>query len=180
MSNKAKTDLKSLDINKVTQILVEHVKLIPKFFDFCKEEEKKKQLLNEITIKAKIIANEYVQNKTNEITKQKKIDEQFTQLNNQRINMEKAVNETRQQLENAKRNWEQEKRNLMNQIEEQRRAEQQRNANNQNQNVDIENLARRAINGEFGNGQARRNRLGNLFPAVQNRVNEILGYSKRY
>ena len=180
MSNKAKTDLKSLDVNKVTQILVEHIKLIPKFFDFCKEAEKKNQLLNEITIKAKIIANEYVRNKTNEINKQKKIDEHFTQLNNQRINMEKVVNETRQQLENAKRNWEQEKRNLMNQIEEQRRAEQQRNANNQNQNVDIENLARRAINGEFGNGQERRNRLGNLFPAVQNRVNEILGYPKRY
>ena len=178
MSNKAKTDLKSLDVNKVTQILVEHIKLIPKFFDFCKEEEKKNQLLNEITIKAKIIANEYVQNKTNEIAKQKKIDEHFTQLNNQRINMEKAVNETRQQLENAQRNWEQEKNNLIHQIEEQRRAQQQQSANNQN--VDIENLARRAINGEVGNGQERRNRLGNLFPAVQNRVNEILGYSKRY
>ena len=178
MSNKAKTDLKTLDVNKVTQILVEHIKLIPKFFDFCKEEEKKNQLLNEITIKAKIIANEYVQNKTNEINKQKKIDEQFTQLNNERINMVKAVNETRQQLENAKRNWEQEKNNLIHQIEEQRRAQQQQSANNQN--VDIENLARRAINGEFGNGQERRNRLGNLFPAVQNRVNEILGYPKRY
>ena len=178
MSNKAKTDLKTLDVNKVTQILVEHIKLIPKFFDFCKEEEKKNQLLNEITIKAKIIANEYVQNKTNEIAKQKKIDEQFTQLNNERINMVKAVNETRQQLENAKRNWEQEKNNLIHQIEEQRRAQQQQSANNQN--VDIENLARRVINGEFGNGQERRNRLGNLFPAVQNRVNEILGFPKRY
>ena len=82
MSNKAKTDLKSLDVNKVTQILVEHIKLIPKFFDFCKEEEKKNQLLNEITIKAKIIANEYVQNKTNEITKQKK-RQKFLSFNKQ-------------------------------------------------------------------------------------------------
>jgi hypothetical protein len=179
MSNKAKTDLKSLDVNQVSQKLIEHVNLIPKFFDFCKNDiQKKNQLLNEIIIKAKIIANEYVQNKTNEINKQKKIDEHFTQLNNQRINMEKVVNETRQQLENAKRNWEQEKNNLIHQIEEQRRAQQQQSANNQN--VDIENLARRAINGEFGNGQERRNRLGNLFPAVQNRVNEILGYPKRY
>ena len=92
--------------------------------------------------------------------------------------MVKAVNETRQQLENAKRNWEQEKNNLIHQIEEQRRAQQQQSANNQN--ADIENLARRVIKGEFGNGQERRNRLGNLFPAVQNRVNEILGFSKRY
>lgn len=41
--------------------------------------------------------------------------------------------------------------------------------------VDIDDLARRAINGEFGNGDARRAALGANYEAVQARVNELLG-----
>ncbi len=41
--------------------------------------------------------------------------------------------------------------------------------------VDIDDLARRVINGEFGNGDARRNALGDNYSAVQARVNEMLG-----
>ena len=41
-------------------------------------------------------------------------------------------------------------------------------------------MARRVINGEFGNSQERRFRLGPLFIPVQNRVNELLGISKRF
>ena len=44
----------------------------------------------------------------------------------------------------------------------------------------INDLARRVINGEFGNGQERRNRLGNLYPSVRNREYEIIGIPKRY
>jgi len=40
---------------------------------------------------------------------------------------------------------------------------------------DIENLARRAIAGEFGNGDARHAALGDLYGAVQARINEIYG-----
>lgn len=40
--------------------------------------------------------------------------------------------------------------------------------------VDIEDLARRTIRGEFGNGQARKDALGSNYDAVQKRVNEIL------
>ncbi len=43
------------------------------------------------------------------------------------------------------------------------------------QQVDIDDLARRVINGEFGNGDARRNALGDSYAAVQARVNEMLG-----
>lgn len=35
-------------------------------------------------------------------------------------------------------------------------------------------LQRRVINGEFGNGQERRDRLGSDYDAVQARVNEML------
>ncbi len=41
--------------------------------------------------------------------------------------------------------------------------------------VDIDDLARRVINGEFGNGDDRRNVLGSNYSAVQARVNEMLG-----
>ncbi len=43
------------------------------------------------------------------------------------------------------------------------------------QQVDIDDLARRVINGEFGNGDARRSALGDNYSAVQARVNEMLG-----
>ena len=43
------------------------------------------------------------------------------------------------------------------------------------QPVDIDDLARRVINGEFGNGDDRRNALGTNYDAVQARVNEMLG-----
>lgn len=41
--------------------------------------------------------------------------------------------------------------------------------------VDVDGLARRVINGEFGNGDARRQALGSNYEAVQARVNELLG-----
>ena len=44
----------------------------------------------------------------------------------------------------------------------------------------IDDLADETIRGGFGNGQERRDNLGTLYPFVQNRVNEKLGYSKRH
>ena len=41
-------------------------------------------------------------------------------------------------------------------------------------NVDIEQLASDVINGKYGNGNERKNKLGNLYEEVQKRVNEIL------
>ena len=39
----------------------------------------------------------------------------------------------------------------------------------------IEILAKRVIKGEFGNGKERKNKLGELYPYVQNKVNKMLG-----
>ena len=39
---------------------------------------------------------------------------------------------------------------------------------------DVGDLARRVINGEFGNGEERKRRLGSNYAAVQHRVNEML------
>ena len=41
-------------------------------------------------------------------------------------------------------------------------------------NVDIEQLARDVIAGKYGNGNERKNKLGNLYEEVQKRVNEML------
>ncbi len=40
--------------------------------------------------------------------------------------------------------------------------------------VDIDSLAWAVINGDYGNGEERRQRLGSNYDAVQCRVNEIL------
>lgn len=39
----------------------------------------------------------------------------------------------------------------------------------------MDDLARRVINGEFGNGDARKAALGSRYAEVQARVNELLG-----
>ena len=46
--------------------------------------------------------------------------------------------------------------------------------------ADIDDLARRTINGEFGNGDARKKALGSSYAAVQARVNEMLGGRSSY
>ena len=40
--------------------------------------------------------------------------------------------------------------------------------------VDIDALARAVINGDYGNGEERKRRLGANYAAVQRRVNEML------
>lgn len=46
--------------------------------------------------------------------------------------------------------------------------------NNVSHETDIEELAKRVIKGEFGNGEERKQKLRNLYNEVQKRVNEIL------
>ena len=48
------------------------------------------------------------------------------------------------------------------------------NSVNNSTNIDIEQIARAVIRGEYGNGQERKEKLGNLYNEVQKRVNEIL------
>ena len=48
------------------------------------------------------------------------------------------------------------------------------NSVNNSNNVDIEQMARDVIAGKYGNGQERKDRLGNIYDQVQARVNEIL------
>ena len=52
------------------------------------------------------------------------------------------------------------------------------NSDKPQSDVDIENLAHRVINGEFGSGEERKVLLGGNYEKVQQRVNEILGVNK--
>ena len=212
MTNKSKSDLRSLNANEITEKLVEHINLIPKFFDFCKDNERKKEIINEIRISARQIAQDYINNKTEEIKKTKQHEEITKNLQNMIILEEKrAKEEEKKRIELENRLQEQERKRkeleiIRGQQDQQRiqeienlkriiqgiREENERRENERRENEKrriaegnehrayIENLARRTINGEFGNGQTRKDRLGHLFPEVQNRVNEILGFSKRY
>lgn len=45
---------------------------------------------------------------------------------------------------------------------------------NVSQETNIEELARKVINGDYGNGEERKQKLGNLYNEVQKRINEIL------
>ena len=212
MTNKSKSDLRSLNANEITEKLVEHINLIPKFFNFCKDNERKKEIINEIRISARQIAQDYINNKTEEIKKTKQHEEITKNLQNMIILEEKrAKEEEKKRIELENRLQEQERKRkeleiIRGQQDQQRiqeienlkriiqgiREENERRENERRENEKrriaegnehrayIENLARRTINGEFGNGQTRKDRLGHLFPEVQNRVNEILGFSKRY
>ena len=230
MTNKAKSDLRSLNLNEITEKLVEYIKSIPKFFDFCKDDERKKEVINEIRISARQIAQDYINNKNADIKKEKQHQEITKNLQNmiqleekkikeeekKRIDAENRLreqerkrekediirkqkeqqreqeiaslkkiilDERKKREENEKRIREEEERRRREEEERRRREDEERRRREQEGNdhrAYIENLARRVINGDFGNGQERKNKLGHLYPEVQNRVNEILGYAKRH
>ena len=234
MNNKSKTDLNTLNLNEVTEILVQHIEMIPKFFDFCKENERKKEVLEQIKINAKQIAQEYLNRKNKEIKEKTEHEEMTKNLQNvikaeearykeeekrrkeaERIAEEQKrkveqeqklrqqeVEKTRNEINNLKKVIEDEKRRREEEnrrrieeenrrrreeenrrrIEEEnrRRAEEENRRRAEEHRRYIDDLATKVINGQFGNGQARRNALGNLFNEVQNRVNERLGFAKRY
>ena len=92
--------------------------------------------------------------------------------------MLREAEERRQEAERAaerERRRRQEEENRRRQEEENRRRWQE-----EEHRRHIDDLAQRVINGEFGSGQTRMNRLGNEFKEVQNRVNERLGCKFRY
>ena len=149
MIQKSNTDLKTKDLNQIINILVNEVIISPRFFDSCKNENQKNEIINELKKHAKEIGNSYLKKKNEEELKKKEYEDR---INNERKQAEEKIKE----------------------------IERQRQIQIQNDYARIEDLANRVLRGEFGNGEERRNRLGDLFAPVQNRVNEKLGYPKRY
>ena len=207
--------------------------MIPNSFDFCKEKERKNELLEQIRISAKPIAQEYLNRKNKEIQEkqeqerinnnfkkmikieeakfkeaEKKLKENEKFLLEQKINFEKRqkemnqeteknrneINNLRRILEEEKKRYEEEKKRLEEEnrrrieeenrrrIEEEnrRRIEEENRRRGEERRNYIERMAREVLNGHYGNGQARRNALGNDYNEIQNRVNEILGLPFRH
>ena len=175
MIQKSNTDLKTKDLNQIINILVNEVIISPRFFDSCKNENQKNEIIKELKKHAKEIGNSYLKKKNEEELKKKEYEDR---INNERKQAEEKIKLEKEKLERYKQEIERQER----QRQERERIERERQIQNQNEyNARIEDLANRVINGEFGNGvQQRRNRLGDLFAPVQNRVNEKLGYAKRY
>ena len=83
--------------------------------------------------------------------------------------------------ERRRRMEEEERRRRMEEEESRRRMETEKPSSRMERGMsnNIDELAIRVIRGEFGNGPIRRNKFGYLYPLVQNRVNKILGISKK-
>ena len=202
MTNKSKTNLNTKELSKIIEILVLHIQSIPKFFDECKTEQRKNELISEIKTNANPIAQDYIKRIEEEEKRKREEEErerayrrQLEEAERRRIEAERrAEAERRKREEENRRRQEEEKRrrqeeenrrrrqeeeNRRRQEEERRRREEEERRRQEHRNH-IEDLARRTIRGEFGNGGVRRQRLGGLYNEVQNRVNEILGCKKRY
>ena len=163
--------------------------MLPRFFDFCGENKKKVELLNEIRIIAKNIALEYVQRKNEEIrNKREKEENKYKFRKKEESYSDKGIDseeESYKEKRPKKRKSEEEKYSEEDsdeeeEEEEERDSELERDSEEEGKNNNIENLAERVINGEFGDGSERRKKFGKKYAPVQNRVNEILGFSKRY
>ena len=199
MTNKSNSDLKTKDLDEVTIILVSHLDTIPDFYSQCKTEQRKKELINELKQFSVPIALDYIE-RAKEEENRRRLEEERERIRQRQIQEEqerrreaerreqeerrRRDDENRRRQEEERRRREDENRRRQEEErrrreDENRRREEERRRQEDHRNH-IEDLARRTIRGEFGNGQTRKNRLGGLYNEVQNRVNEILGFPKRY
>ena len=112
MANKSKGELNTLNLEKVTQILVEHVSKIPKFFDFCKEKERENEVLDEIRICAKKLAQEYINRKNKELKEKKEQEQIINNLNNMIKAGEAKLKENEKRNKNLEKLFQDTKRDL--------------------------------------------------------------------
>ena len=121
------------------------------------------------------------------------IDKNGIEMNQETEKNRNEINNLRRILEEEKKRYEEEKKRLE---EEKKRLEEENRRRIEEENrrrIDeenrrrieerrnyIERMAREVLAGRYGNGQARRNVLGNDYNEIQNRVNEILGLSFRH
>ena len=196
MINKSKTELYTLNKYQVTEKLIQYVKMIPRFFDFCGE-YKKELLLNEIRSYAENLAQEYIQRKNEELMiKRKNIENNYKfrkdleseddKYSDDSYKKRKSDSESEDDkysdnsYKKRKSNSESEDDKYSNNSDSEDDNYSESDSKEEERDEDIEKLARRVIRGDFGNGEERRKRLGKKYAPVQNRVNEILGFSKRY
>ena len=202
MTNKSKTNLNTTDASKIIGILVSHLDTVPKFYDPCKTEQRKAELISELKSSASPIANDYIKRIQEEEKRRREEEEREREYRRRLEEAEERRREAERRAEAERRRREEENRRRAEEDRRRREAEERRRRDEENRRRaeedrrrreeeerrrreqdhrnHIEDLANRVIRGEFGNGRDRQNRLGGLYAEVQNRVNEKLGYRKRY
>ena len=199
MTNKSKSNLNTKDSSKIIEILVSHIDTIPKFYDPCKTEQRKSELISELKSSAKPIADDYIKKVEEEERRRQEEEERERRYRRmleeaeerrreaerraeyERQRREQEERRRRQEEENRRRRQEEENRRRRQEEENRRRREEEdRRRREQEHRNHIEDLANRVLRGEFGNGKERERRLGGLFHEVQNKVNEKLGCGFRY
>ena len=113
---------------------------------------------------------------------------QETEKNRNEINnLRRILEEEKKRYEEEKKRLEEENRRRIEEenrrrIEEEnrRRIEEENRRRGEERRNYIERMAREVLAGRYGDGQARKNALGNDYNEIQNRVNEILGLSFRH
>ena len=199
MTNKSKSNLNTKDSSKIIEILVSHIESIPQFFDPCKTDQRKSEVISQLKSDAKPIAEDYIkrveeeeQRKREEEERERRYRRQLEEAEERRREAERRAEYERQRREQEERRRRQEEENRRRRQEEEnrrrrqeeenrrRREEEERRRREDEHRRHIEDLARRVIRGEFGNGRQRQNRLGGEYHEVQNKVNEMLGCGFRY
>ena len=198
MTNKSKSNLNTKDSSKIIEILVSHIDTIPKFYDPCKTEQRKSELISELKSSAKPIADDYIKKVEEEERRRQEEEERERRYRRmleeaeerrreaerraeyERQRREQEERRRRQEEENRRRRQEEENRRRREEEDRRRREEEDRRRREQEHRNHIEDLANRVLRGEFGNGKERERRLGGLFHEVQNKVNEKLGCGFRY
>ena len=142
------------------------------------EEEKETNITLKYQILRKntsLFAEIELSNKITEKVKEEKIGSKENIEIKKRKEMRRMVEEERRRRMEEERRWK------MVEEESRRRMESEKGSSRVERGMsnNIDELAIRVIRGEFGNGPIRRNKLGYLYPLVQNRVNQILGISKK-
>ena len=199
MTNKSKSNLNTKDSSKIIELLVSHIETIPQFYDPCKTDQRKSELISELKLSAKPIADDYI-NRVNEEERRRQEEEErerryqrmLEEAEERRREAERRAEEERRRRQEEERRRRQEEENRRRRQEEEnrrrrqeeenrrRREEEERRRREQEHRNHIEDLANRVIRGEFGTGRERERRLGGLFHEVQNKVNEKLGCRFRY
>jgi hypothetical protein len=171
--------------NEIRNEIKERAEIIAK--DYINEKKIKEQMEKVNKEEKQQLMKLFEESEKKRIKFEKELKEEMERFEQERIKREKAEKE-RMEAERLRQEAEKRRQNLEEEIrrrneEFQRELERQRQIQSQRANIsdqDVESLAIRAMNGEFGNGQQRRNILGDRYNAVQNRINEKLNLPKRY
>ncbi len=158
MINKSKENLNTKDQNQITQILINYVKNSPNFFDSCKNQNQKDQILKELQSKAKQIANDYIKKVNEKEEKERKIREEKqareraereakearARAERERVARERAEREARERAERERIAREKAEREARERVERERIAREraEREAREARERAERERIAR--------------------------------------